>query len=199
MGNEREDAEARGNGGQQPQSSEVEDAGGPATDREREGPQGQPEEQAKADRYLVNWQRAEADLANFKRRAEQERADLVKFANSSLIGKLLPILDDFGRALDTVPPSERSSGWAEGIQLIERKLQTVLEQEGVAPIEALGKEFDPHVHEAVMREDGEGDTDMVVEEFQRGYRLHGRVIRPAMVKVGRRSSTFTNNNSKSKE
>jgi molecular chaperone GrpE len=199
MGNEREDAEARANGGQQPQSSEGEDASSPAADREGEEPQGPPDEQAKADRYLANWQRAEADLANFKRRAEQERADLIKFASSALIGKLLPILDDFRRALDAVPRSERSSSWAEGIQLIERKLENVLEQEGVAPIDALGKEFDPHIHEAVMREDGEGDTDVVVEEFQRGYRLHGRVIRPAMVKVGRRSSAFTNNNNNEKE
>jgi molecular chaperone GrpE len=193
MGNEREDAEARANGAQQPQSSRDEDAGSPAADRERDEPQGQLEEQVKADRYLANWQRAEADLANVKRRAEQERADLIRFANSSLIGKLLPILDDFRRALDAVPRSERTSGLAEGIQLIERKLENVLDQEGVAPIDALGKEFDPHVHEAVMREDGEGDTEVVVEELQRGYRLHGRVIRPAMVKVGRRSSIHKNN------
>jgi molecular chaperone GrpE len=192
MGNEREDAEARAEDGRQPQSSNGEEAGGPAADQGREEPEDRPDEQSKADRYLANWQRAEADLANFKRRAEQERADLTRFANSSLIGKLLPVLDDFRRALGKAPPSERSSGWVEGVHLIERKLENILEQEGVAPIDALGKEFDPHVHEAVMREDGDGDVDVVVEEFQKGYRLHGRVIRPAMVKVGRRSSASNN-------
>jgi len=114
---------------------------------------------------------------------------LVKFANASLIGKILPVLDDLERAIATIPANQRSVGWVEGVKLIDRKLRSVLEQEGVAPIDALGKEFDPHVHEAVMREEGEGDTDVVVEELQKGYRLHDRVIRPTMAKVGRRRST----------
>ena len=146
------------------------------------------EEKTRAEKCLSNWQRAEADLSNFKRRAEQERGDLMKFANSSLIGKLLPVLDDFDRAIGAVPEEARTQNWIEGIKLIDRKLRSFLEQEGVTPIEALGKEFDPYVHEAVMREDGEGDVDVVVEEFQKGYKLHDRVIRPTMVKVGRRSS-----------
>lgn len=142
------------------------------------------EEKAKAEKNLTNWQRAEADLANFRRRAEQERADLAKFGNANLIRKILPVLDDFERAIASIPEDMRSQGWVEGILLIDRKLRTVLEQEGVTSIEALGKEFDPHVHEAVMREEGHGGTDMVVQELQRGYRLHDRVLRPAMVKVG---------------
>lgn len=143
------------------------------------------EEKAKAERNLANWQRAEADLANFKRRTEQERADLTRFANAALIRKIVPILDDFERAIGTIPADAQSQGWVEGIKLIDRKLQTILEQEGVTVIDALGKEFDPHVHEAVMREEGEGETDVVVQEFQKGYRLHDRVLRPTIVKVGR--------------
>ncbi len=143
------------------------------------------EEKAKADRNLANWQRAEADLANFKRRTEQEKADLTRFANAGLIRKILPVLDDFERAIGVIPADAQSQSWVEGVKLIDKKLRTILEQEGVTTIDALGKEFDPHVHEAVMREEGEGDTDVVVQEFQRGYRLHDRVIRPAMVKVGR--------------
>lgn len=145
------------------------------------------EEKAKADRNLTNWQRAEADLANFKRRTEQEKADLTRFANAGLIRKILPVLDDFERAIGAIPADSQSQSWVEGIKLIDKKLRTILEQEGVTTIDALGKEFDPHVHEAVMREEGEGDTDVVVQEFQRGYRLHDRVIRPAMVKVGRQN------------
>jgi len=148
------------------------------------------EEKAKADRNLTNWQRAEADLANYKRRTEQERADLTRFANAELIRKNLPVLDDFERAIGAIPAGVQSQGWVEGIKLIDKKLRTILEQEGVTTIDALGKEFDPHVHEAVMREEGEGegDTDMVVQEFQKGYRLHERVLRPAIVKVGRQKN-----------
>jgi molecular chaperone GrpE len=146
------------------------------------------EEKARADRNLTNWQRAEADLANFKRRADQERGELIRSANASLIGKLLPVLDDFGRALTAIPEEEGSTGWVEGVRLIDRKLRSLLELEGVTPIEALGQEFDPYVHEAVLREDGEGEADTVVEELQKGYKLHDRVLRPAMVKVGKRSN-----------
>lgn len=145
------------------------------------------EERARAEKNLQSWQRAEADLANYRRRAEQERSELVKFANASLIGKLLPVMDDFERALGAIPLEASSESWLDGVRLIERKLRTILEQEGVTRIESVGEEFNPHVHEAVMAEDGEGDTEVVLDELQKGYRLHDRVLRPAMVKVGRRS------------
>lgn len=187
MGNQEGDVEARGTGEQQPE----------APPEEPDVLRGQlEEEKARAEKCMSNWQRAEADLANFKRRAEQERGELVKFANASLIGKLLPVLDDFERALGAVPEQARGQGWVEGIKLIDRKLHTVLEQEGVTPIDALGREFDPYVHEAVLREDGEGDIDVVVEELQKGYKLHDRVVRPTMVKVGRRSSTSSQDDKK---
>jgi molecular chaperone GrpE len=145
------------------------------------------EEKERAEKNLVNWQRAEADYANYRRRTEQERADLSRFANTSLIMKILPVLDDFERAIGSIPSDVQSSAWVEGIKLIDRKLRSILEQEGVTVVDALGKEFDPHLHEAVMREEGEGDTDVVVQELQKGYRLHDRVLRPAMVKVGRQN------------
>ena len=150
-------------------------------------PEGSDQQDAssQAERYLSNWQRAEADLANLRRRNEQERAELARFANAALIGRVLSVLDDLERALATVPEDVGSSGWAEGIRIIEKKLKGILESEGVTPIEALDKEFDPHVHEAVMQDDGDGDTDVVVQEYQKGYKLHDRVIRPTMVKVGR--------------
>ena len=107
---------------------------------------------------------------------------------ASLIGRILAVLDDLERALAAVPEEVGSTGWAEGIRIIEKKLKGILESEGVTPIEALGREFDPRVHQAVMQDDGDGDTDVVVEEFQKGYKLHDRVIRPTMVKVGRGES-----------
>lgn len=144
------------------------------------------EEQGKAADYLDRCQRALADHANFKRRSEQEKSDLAKFANSVLILKLLPILDDFERAVETIPKEMLKLGWVEGILLIERKLRGAMEQEGLEPIEAVGKEFDPNLHDAVLYEEtGEGPTDKVVAELQKGYKLHDRVLRPTMVKVGR--------------
>ena len=190
MTKDQGDAGADDLGSQQPPPNGGEAPGRPQAEQEVGLLQSQlEEEKARAERCLSNWQRAEADLANFKRRAEQERAELVRFANSSLIGKLLPVLDDFERAIGAIPEEESTAGWVEGIKLIDQKLRSILEQEGVLPIEALGKEFDPYVHEAVLTEAGEGDVDVVVEELQKGYKLHDRVIRPTMVKVGKRRST----------
>lgn len=189
MGSEQEKAEGEGEGGTRGETPAEEAVTGANTglDAESLGSQLE-EEKLKAERCLTNWQRAEADLANFKRRTEQEKADLIRYANASLIGKILPVLDDFERAIGAIPEDISSAGWIDGIKLIDRKLYNLLEQEGATPIDALGHEFDPHVHEAVMREDGEGDLDVVVEELQKGYKLNDRVIRPTMVKVGRRKS-----------
>ncbi len=141
------------------------------------------EEKEKAEKYLANWQRAEADLVNFKKRSEQEKAEITKFANAVLVMSLLPILDDFERALDNVSIKLAGFTWVDGIRLIHRKLQAVLESHGISQIEALGNDFDPTIHEAVLEE--EGEEGKVIEELQKGYKLHERVLRPAMVKVGK--------------
>jgi molecular chaperone GrpE len=141
------------------------------------------EERAKADGYLANWQRAQADFINYKRRAEQERSEAVRFGNATLILGLLPVLDDLERALDSVPDDLAEGGWVDGISLIYRKCRAVLEEQGVSEIKALGEPFDPHFHEAMLF--GEGEEGMVVEEIQKGYRLHDRVLRPTRVKVGK--------------
>ncbi len=140
------------------------------------------QEKKRADRNLANWQRAQADLANYKKRAEQEKQDLAKFANAALIATMLSLVDDFQRARATVPDSILGMTWVEGLFLIERKLTTTLEAAGLSEIKALGEDFDPNLHEAVMH--GDGPEGKILEEFQKGYRLHDRVIRPAMVKVG---------------
>jgi molecular chaperone GrpE len=131
-----------------------------------------------------NWHRSAADFANYKRRTDEERAALTQFSNAVLIGKLLSVLDDFDRALESVPAEELSDPWVEGVQLVERKLRNVLESEGVTPIEAVGEAFDPNLHEAVVHEDTADHPDnQVIGELQRGYRLHDRVIRPSLVRV----------------
>ncbi|MCL5265772.1 MAG: nucleotide exchange factor GrpE [Chloroflexi bacterium] len=143
------------------------------------------EETAKADDYLKHWQRTQADFINYKRRVEQERADQLKYANASLILKILPVIDDFDRAFASLPHEVQQMTWFDGIALIDRKLRFVLEQEGVTAIEALGKDFDPTLHEAVMFEEGaDPQHGKVVAELQKGYKLHDRVVRPTLVKVG---------------
>ena len=141
------------------------------------------EEKDRAESNLANWQRAQADFINFKRRAEQERSELVRLANSTLILNLLPVLDDLERALDNV--SERLAGltWVDGIVLIYRKLKAILEGHGLAEIKAVGEPFDPNLHEAVLY--GPGEAGKVIEELQKGYTLYDRVLRPTMVKVGK--------------
>ncbi|GIV92302.1 nucleotide exchange factor GrpE [Chloroflexus aurantiacus] len=141
--------------------------------------------EAQAAEYKDQWMRAVADYRNFKRRTETERAELVRNAGAALILKLLPVLDDFERAIANIPPDIAETPWWQGTQLIAQKLRTILESEGVKPIEALGQEFNPNLHEAVIYEDAEGQEGKVIAELQRGYLLHDRVIRPSMVKVGR--------------
>ena len=140
------------------------------------------EEKAKAEANLANWQRSQADFINYKRRSEQEKEEIGKFANSILMLSLLPILDDLERAFDSIPPHLAQLTWVDGIRLIERKLQSSLEAQGLSPIKAIGEPFDPNLHEATMYRKGE--EGMVIEELQKGYKLHDRVIRPAMVVVG---------------
>jgi molecular chaperone GrpE len=141
------------------------------------------EEKSRAEEYLANWQRAQADFINFKKRSEQEKGEATKFANAMLILNLLPVLDDLERALDSLPANLAGLTWIDGIRLIYRKLQAVLEAQGLSPIKAEGEKFDPNLHEAVMH--GEGEEEMITQELQRGYKLHDRVIRPTMVVVGK--------------
>ncbi|HLG74573.1 MAG TPA: nucleotide exchange factor GrpE [Chloroflexota bacterium] len=145
-------------------------------------------ERSKANEYLEQWRRTAADFTNFKRRTEQERAEMAKLFVEGLVKSLLPVLDNFERALASVPEEMKGSGWVEGVNLTEKQLRAALEKEGLSPIQALGQPFDPNLHEAVAHEvSTEHQEDSVIEEFQRGYKLHDRVIRPSMVKVSRRS------------
>jgi molecular chaperone GrpE len=140
------------------------------------------EEKEKAEKYLANWQRAQADFINYKRRSEQEKVETTRFANSVLMLGLLPVLDDLERALNSVLPELAEPGWLEGVRLIERKMKATLEAQGLSPIEALGKPFDPNFHEAVRQDKGE--AGIIIEEVQKGYKFHDRVIRPSRVVVG---------------
>jgi molecular chaperone GrpE len=143
---------------------------------------------AQADEHMRSWQRAAADFSNYRRRTEEDRAAVMQLSNALLLTKLLGVLDDFDRALASVP-EETHEGWVDGVRLVERKLRTVLESEGVTPIEAVGEPFDPNLHEAVVHEETtEYPDNHVIGEVQRGYRLRDRVLRPALVRVANNAS-----------
>jgi len=140
------------------------------------------EAQAQSRTYLANWQRAQADLENYRRRAQQERRDAMDLANSTLLAKLLSAVDDLERAFARPATEMREAAWAEGALLSFQKLKTALEGEGLQPIDAVGQPFDPRFHQAIMRRPGQ--EGVVLEEAQRGYVMNGRVLRPSMVVVG---------------
>jgi molecular chaperone GrpE len=141
----------------------------------------------KAEEYLDLLRRTRADFTNYRRRMEEERAQQIKSANLDLILKLLPILDDFERALASADPKELESGWAKGVQIIERNLRSLLASEDVHRIEAQGAQFDPREHEAVTHQPTtEAEEGTVVHVVRPGYRKGDRVVRPAQVVVARR-------------
>jgi len=141
------------------------------------------EERKKAESFYASWQRAAADFQNYKRRVEQEREEIARLANAALIINLLPIMDDFERALDSVDARLAGLTWVDGIRLIYRKFQALMEMSGVKEISADGESFDPNVHEAVMF--GDGEDGKVINVVQKGYKLGDRVLRPAMVVGGK--------------
>jgi molecular chaperone GrpE len=140
------------------------------------------EEGEKAERYLANWKRSQADLENYAKRAEQEKTETVEYANKMLILDLLPILDDFERAFASLPVELDVQHWTDGMKLIYNKTKAVLEAQGLAEITAKGKCFDPYCHEAAGQL--EGDEGVVVEEIRKGYKLKGKLLRPSVVMIG---------------
>ena len=141
----------------------------------------------KADEYLRLAQRTQADFINYRRRVEEERAQQASIAGLSVLSRLLPILDDFHRALANASEAELQSGWGQGVQLVERNLTGLLAAEGVEVIPAEGAEFDPRLHEAVG---SAPSTDVpeghVLHVARQGYRKGERILRPTQVVVAKR-------------
>ena len=139
-----------------------------------------------AQEYLALAQRAQADFQNFRRRAEQERAETFDRGRGEVLVAILPVLDDFERALAALPPERQAEDWLEGVRLIERKLRATLESLGLERIEAEGKPFDPWEHEAVLHEErSDVEAGAVAAVARHGYRLGGKVLRPAQVVVAK--------------
>jgi len=144
------------------------------------------ETRAKADEYLDGWQRARADFANYKKRIEREQADLYQTISGSVVKQYLDIVDDLDLALKNRPQSGEGAEWANGIELVFRKLLTILENQGITPMKVQGEMFDPTLHEAISSEENEEfECDEIIEVVKRGYMMGERVLRPALVRVAR--------------
>jgi molecular chaperone GrpE len=141
------------------------------------------EAQAQVAEYKDGWQRSVADFQNYRKRVEAEKAESYQLATGTIIKRYLPVMDDLERALAARPAD---LAWAEGIDLIYRKLQSILEAEGIKRMEAVGEMFDPNFHEAISQEHSEEhESGQIIAVVRNGYMLGDKVIRPAMVRVAK--------------
>lgn len=128
--------------------------------------------------------RNRAEFENFRKRTEREKAAMYEVGAGSVIEKMLPVIDNFERGLSAVPEDESTKAFKDGFEMIYKQMMTALTEMGVKPIEAVGNQFDPELHNAVMHvDDEELGENVVAEEFQKGYTYHDKVIRHSMVKV----------------
>jgi len=143
----------------------------------------------KCEEYLAGWKRERADFLNYKKEEMERIGQLVKYANEEIILKILPILDNICLAESHVPEDNKNNAWIDGFLQIKKQLFDFLAKEGIEHIEVMGKPFDPATMEAAGEAEGTeqgrstSGAEIVSEEIQRGYTLHGKVIRPAKVKI----------------
>ena len=162
----------------------------PATDDTQNSPDDLSAElerlQSQAKDYLDGWQRARAEFANYKKRVDREMAEARQRAAADILVGYLSVADDLERALKDRPDSGEAASWAEGIELIHRKVKTILDSERVERIPAEGEMFDPTLHEALSHEESEEfEEGRIIDVIQQGYRLGDRVLRPALVRVAK--------------
>ncbi len=138
---------------------------------------------AQRDDYLDQLQRSRAEFINFRKRSEAEKLRLSEMFTASTIGKFLPVIDDWDRAMAAVPENEHDDSWFKGIQMIQTKFHQLLDQTGVKEVDGVGSRFDPAIHESVATEPG-SSGEVVVEVYQKGYKLGDTLLRAAMVKTG---------------
>lgn len=155
------------------------------------------EARAEAEKNLNGWKRAQADLINFQNVQEKKNAELIEFAREVAVAKLLPSLDSLEQALRHAPEESEElrsknedfatkyKDWLNGISGITKQLDKALSELGVEKIEAVGKKFDPNFHEALREIEGQGESGMVVEEYQTGYMINGKVVRPSQVGISK--------------
>jgi molecular chaperone GrpE len=138
----------------------------------------------KADEYLDGWQRSRADFSNYKKRVERDQAQVYQMAVGSILKRYLDVTDDLERALKNKPKKGDGAAWAEGIELVYRKMLALLESEGLKQMDAGGQIFDPNLHEAISQEPSpEHESGQIIEVVKQGYVIGDRVIRPALVRI----------------
>lgn len=139
---------------------------------------------AKAEENLDGWQRAQAEFANYKKRIERERVQMHKELTVNIVKRYLEVGDDLQRALENSPIDGDGAEWAAGVELIQRKLNKILTNEGITPMQALGETFDPNLHEAISQEENRDyESGQIIEVIQNGYLMGDRVLRPALVRI----------------
>ncbi len=139
---------------------------------------------AQVEEYKAALQRERADFVNYKKRVEREKSELGANITAKTLLNVLPIIDDFDRAIQATPEDVKSNGWATGFSLIHKKFQDMLQNLGVEQINPLGQPFDPNFHDAIGSDDSdEYESGAVLEVLQKGYVIEGKCIRPAIVRV----------------
>ncbi|MDB4939667.1 MAG: grpE [Candidatus Doudnabacteria bacterium] len=140
-----------------------------------------------AEANLAGWKRTQADLENFRKRKEAESSELMSFGKSAAFTQLLPVIDSLQQAMIHAPEvaDDKYQNWKNGLMGIAKQIETTLKEMGIQKIEAVGKKFDPHLHEAIREVEGSEDG-MVAEEYQTGYTINGKLIRPAQVTITKR-------------
>jgi molecular chaperone GrpE len=169
-----------------PQGADAQPARDNDTDTVVAGSDEASELQRQRDEYYDLLLRKSAEFDNYRKRVERERQTLAEATAASVVEDLLPLMDDLERALQADAGSEGADAYRRGVELIHRQLDELLRKRGVEPIEAVGEDFDPHLHQAVTYDPVEGRRDgEIVEEFRKGYRLGDRLLRPSMVRVAK--------------
>ena len=138
----------------------------------------------KTEEYLNGWKRARADYINFKKDTQKRQQELIQFANAALLAELIPIFDHYKLAWQHVPKEEQEKEWVKGFLHIKKQFEDFLKNLGIEEIKTAGEKFNPEFHEAIAETDSkEFEAGIIVEEFQKGYALHGSVLRHARVKI----------------
>ncbi|MFA6383000.1 MAG: nucleotide exchange factor GrpE [Parcubacteria group bacterium] len=140
-----------------------------------------------ADKYLDNWKRCQANFENYKKRQVKDSMDLIRYSNENLIMQIIPVLDNFNASLAHVPEDKKDNAWVTGITYIKKQLEDILKNNGVDEVEVkAGDKFNPEIHEAIKQEsekDGQEFKNKIMKVAQNGYKINGKVIRPARVVV----------------
>jgi molecular chaperone GrpE len=127
--------------------------------------------------------RKRADFENFRKRMEKDKSDFIKYSLEKFVKELLPVLDSFNSALTSDNSSEEQKSVFSGFELINKQLKDIFSKNGISEIDALGESFDPSLHQAIAQEKTEGESGIVIKEYQKGFKLHDRILRPSMVVV----------------